>query len=197
MKSRHLNSSEIAILSAVCRSKEWLPLEVASVTGLRIGDVLKIKKKDLNYDDMCIDYTAEKTGKQGKAYISRSLMGRLQRNAGKGAEAYVFPSPTRKGKHLTRQTAWYRIKRACHRAGISPDGVSPHSLRKVFAVEIYKKYGIAEVKRQLQHSTIDVTEIYALSDFLSGENEDLPLLRKDIARVCRIVENFIRDKKRG
>ena len=149
MKSRHLNNDEVAILSAVCRSKEWLPLELSSLTGLRIGDVLKIQRKDLNTKESFIHYVAEKTGKEGKAYISRGLMEILDRECGTADADFLFRSPKKPDAHLTRQAAWQRIKRACKSAGVNPAGVSPHSMRKVFAVNLYHKEGIAAVQKQL------------------------------------------------
>lgn len=197
MKARFLSEKEVARLCAVCREKIWLPFEVSTLTGLRIGDVLKIKSGDLCADDMCISYTAEKTGKSGQAFIPRSLMERLILAASESENEYIFSSPIKKGEHLTRQAAWRRIKRACLRAGIAPDGVSPHSMRKVFAVDLYKREGMTAVKTYLQHSNIDVTEIYALADFLSAENENKPLLRGDIARVIRICEQNVIAKLKG
>lgn len=197
MKSRHLNDQEIAILSAVSHSVEWLPLEISSLTGLRIGDVLKIRRKDLNKDEMCIEYVAEKTGKEGKAYVNRSLMEKMLKKCGKGENSFLFPSPKKRTQHLTRQAVWYRIKKACKKAGVDADGVSPHSMRKVFAVRLYRKEGISAVKKQLQHSSIDVTEIYALADWLSSDNEELPLLRKDVARIAHIVLGYVEESLKG
>lgn len=194
MKSRYINDREIAILSAVCRTEEWLPLEVSSLTGMRIGDVLKIKRTDLNEQENCIEYTAEKTGKSGRAYITKTLFTRLLEKAGKNSYDYVFFSPKKPSEHLSRQAVWYRIKKACERAGVDSTGISPHSMRKVFAVNLYRREGISAVKAQLQHSSVDVTEIYALADWLSSENENLPLLRKDIARIAHIVCGYVEEK---
>ena len=46
-----------------------------------------------------------------------------------------------------------------------PQNVAPHSFRKVYSVELMKKYGDLErVKRALNHSSETVTMIYALAD---------------------------------
>ncbi|MEG1747645.1 MAG: tyrosine-type recombinase/integrase, partial [Oscillospiraceae bacterium] len=48
-----------------------------------------------------------------------------------------------------------------------PQNIAPHSFRKVYAVELLEKYGdIERVKRALNHSSVEVTMIYAMSDKL-------------------------------
>ena len=43
--------------------------------------------------------------------------------------------------------------------------VAPHSMRKVYAVDLMRKYGdIAKVQKALAHDRIEVTMLYALAD---------------------------------
>ena len=52
------------------------------------------------------------------------------------------------------------------KAGL-PQNVAPHSLRKVYAVELLERYGdIQRVQRALNHSSIETTLIYAMADKL-------------------------------
>ena len=54
------------------------------------------------------------------------------------------------------------MKRAA-RAFRLPQNVAPHSLRKVYAVELLERYGdIQRVQRALNHSSIETTLIYAM-----------------------------------
>lgn len=118
-----------------------------------------------------ITYQAEKTGKDGKALISATLARRLMRRCRKG---FLFPSYGKTG-HITRQAVWYRMKRACERAGIEPDGISPHSLRKNFAVALRHEQGIEAVKNALQHSNLAVTRVYAYADTVLQSCSDEPI----------------------
>lgn len=188
MKTRYLNECEIRALKKACSSSAWLPFEVALYTGLRIGDVLKIKRDDIS-DSGILSFTAEKTGKSGKIRIPLDLAKKLTAN---NFSQWVFPSP-RKGSsfHLTRQAAWARIKSAAKRANIVIDGCSPHSFRKVFAVELFKREGSEAVREALQHSDMNTTDIYALSDFISGENSTLPLLRGDLHFIIEFVSERV------
>lgn len=184
MKTRYLDTSEIRALKKATAASDWLPFEVALYTGLRIGDVLKIKRDDISSDGI-LTFTAQKTGKTGQIKLPKQLTNKLTAN---NSSQWVFPSP-RKGSafHLTRQAAWARIKASARRANIEIDGCSPHSLRKVFAVDLFKREGSKAVMDALQHSDMNTTDIYALSDFISGENAKLPLLRGDLHFIIQFV----------
>lgn len=181
MKSKYVETTELEKLRAVLAEEAWLPLWVSLETGLRIGDVVKLRRQNLQADGL--HYKAQKTGKNGVARVSAELRRELAKKRGK----WLFPSPYKKGQHLTRQAAWARIKAACKRAGVDPDGVSPHSLRKVFAVELYREKGFQAVQDALQHRSAATTEIYSFADWSTGENAELPLRRKDMQLLVKMV----------
>lgn len=187
MKSHYIEQKELEKLRAVLAEEAWLPLWVSLETGLRIGDVVKLRKANLKPDGL--HYKAQKTGKNGVARISADLRRELTAKRGK----WLFPSPYKKDKHITRQCAWARIKTACERAGVEPKGVSPHSLRKVFAVELYREKGFKAVKEALQHNSSATTEIYSFADWNTGESSELPLQRKDLALVVKMVIEALGD----
>ena len=66
-------------------------------------------------------------------------------------------------------------------------GISPHAMRKVFAVEMMRAEGAEAARKALQHNDMRTTELYILADWLTGENAELPLLRKDIARIVEEI----------
>ena len=195
MQSRYLTADEVTALAREA-GEGWLPFAVALCTGLRIGDVLKIREEDLRAEG--VSFVAEKTGKSGFAALPVPILRALRKNAAGG---WCFPSPKASGKHLTRQAAWARLKRAADRAGIPAAGVSPHALRKCFAVERMRSGGLADVQTALQHTGVKVTELYAFSDWLTGENANLPLLRGDVMRiadkVAEVLQTKIADLLRG
>lgn len=179
-------------------ARPWLPFELADKTGLRIGDVLKARVEDL--DGARLRYVAQKTGKAGVAILTPTLAKHLQEAAQNARGGWLFPSPYGNGeKHLTRQAAWARLKVAAKRAGVALDGISPHSMRKVYAVNLYKKKGLTAVQKALQHSTRDQTERYALSDWFSSANADEPLRRRDLDLIVRKVIEILKahEKKDG
>jgi integrase len=99
-------------------------------------------------------------------YLTKELLERLQLQAG---SMYVFPHRLDGRRHRTRQAVWKDINRAMRLFRI-PKAlvVSPHTCRKVYAVEKFRKTGnIAEVKKLLNHSNEGVTAIYAMADVLT------------------------------
>lgn len=179
MKSKYLEPSTVRELKAHTDQEAWLPLWLSLETGLRVGDVVSLKLSQVKKDG--IHYTAQKTGKKGVAQISAELRKKLP-TKGK----YLFPSPRDHTRHLTRQAVWARIKASAKRAGIELEGVSPHSMRKAFAVELYREKGFEAVQKALQHNNSATTEIYSFSDFNTGENADLPLKRRDLQLIVKM-----------
>ena len=158
-----------------------------------VGDVVKIRVEDIRSDGR-IFYKAQKTGKEGLARVPPSLAKKLRENSHGGE--WCFPSPKKSGEHITRQAVYTRIKSAAKKAGVSEFGISPHSFRKVFAVKLFNNSDIGTVKEALQHTSATVTELYALADWLTGENAKKPLLREDIEMIVDAVQRAI-DKKGG
>lgn len=165
-----------------------LALEVSLHTGMRIGDVLKVRPSDLRSDGL--HFVAEKTGKAGVAPISRRLAEKLVKN---GNEYFCFPhrdSP--RTKHRTRQAVWKDVKRAAdlvRAAGLIDDqNVAPHSGRKTFAVVDKAAHGTAHVQAALQHSNRSTTEIYTESDKFVG----VPPNYKDNTEILRRLNTLDR-----
>ena len=190
MKSRFLTSAELERLRLACNFDHWLPFEVALNTGLRIGDILNLRSQNIGCG--VITFTAQKTGKRGSVACPRELCDTLRARVGNRLGALIFPSPANPLLPLTRQAAWSRVKRAAKRCGVDPAGVSPHSLRKTFAVHLYQREGLTAVQTALQHARVSTTEIYALSDWLSGENSSKPLTRADIPYVIERVYDALK-----
>lgn len=186
MRAKYIDEDELVFLQDHATSSEFLPLAVSLETGLRIGDVLKIKHSDVR--GCYVYFVAQKTGKAGKARISRALALQLQKP---NSSIWCFPGRDNT-KPLTRQAVWKRIKRLCEKSGINPDGISPHSMRKVFAVELCKTDGAEVARRALQHNDLQTTELYILSDWTTGQNADKPLTRKDITFVVEEIMRILK-----
>lgn len=166
MRSEFLSETTVKSLFEASKEGAWLPFAVSLATGLRIGDVLALRR--VNVHDDYIEYQAAKTGKIGRASVPSQLACELRRNAGGGK--WCFPG-RKEGRHLTRQAAWYRLKVAAKRCGINGEGVSPHACRKTFAVNTLRETGsIAAVQEKLQHEYVSDTCLYAFSDRLSEKH---------------------------
>ena len=186
MRAKFIDEGELDALAAAMSPTDFLPFAVALETGLRIGDVLKIRHSDVK--GRYVHFVAQKTGKAGRAQISAFTARKLRKANG---SVWAFPGRDPK-KPLTRQAAWARIKRACERSGVSALGVSPHSLRKVFAVELAREHGAEAARQALQHTNLHTTELYVLSDWLTGDNADKPLCRKDITVIVEQIFDLLK-----
>lgn len=139
-----------------------LAVTVSLVTGLRIGDVLSLRSRDLLRERITV--VEEKTLKKRTVRIPSRLRDQLLSISGK---IYVFPNRLDPRKHRTRQAVYKDIKRAAKAFRIKSN-ISCHTARKIYAVSEYKKdFSVARVKKLLNHSNEAVTMIYAIADELT------------------------------
>lgn len=125
-------------------------------TGLRIGDVLRLRKTQLARQFWV---TEQKTGKRKRVNLPDALLCALSETAGE----WVFPGRDPK-RPLTRQAVWKDVKRAAKAYRLTQNA-GTHSMRKVYAVELMQKYGdIERVQRALNHTNLYVTLLYAMAD---------------------------------
>lgn len=157
MRTEYLLDREVELVLSALTEANRLAVRTALHTGLRIGDVLALKPQQLKPHFWV---TEQKTGKARQVGLPEPLLSDLKKHAG---EYWVFPGRNPM-KHHTRQAVWKDVKRAAEAFRLRQN-VAPHSMRKVYAVELMKKYGdIEKVKRALNHSSDTVTMIYALAD---------------------------------
>ena len=157
MKTEYLLNREVEVVLAALTPKNRLVLRTALATGLRVGDVLALTPDRLKPHFWV---TEQKTGKKRQIGLPEPLLSDLKKEAGK---VWVFPGRDPR-KHHTRQAVWKDMKRAA-KAFRLPLNVGPHSARKVYAVELLRKYGdLARVRRALNHNSETVTLLYAMAD---------------------------------
>lgn len=157
MKTEYLLQQEVDMVLSALTDTNRLVLRTCLQTGLRVGDVLQLTPDKLKPHFWV---TEQKTGKKRQVGLPQPLLSDLQNHAGKW---WVFPGRNPR-KHHTRQAVWKDVKRAAAAFRL-PQNVGPHSARKVYAVELLRKYGdIDRVRRALNHGSETVTLIYALAD---------------------------------
>lgn len=154
------------ILSALMPENR-LALIVSVTTGLRIDDVLSLRRKDIEKQRFTIHEM--KTGKARRVSISKELQEQLLYCCGR---YYVFEHRTDPKQHRTRQAVYKDLKRACKLFRISDSlQISPHSARKIYAVGAYKRTAkLSTVQKLLNHSNEPVTMLYAMADIKTAEH---------------------------
>lgn len=184
LKTEYLLNREVERVLAVLTPGNALVVRAQLETGLRVGDVLALQYFQLKNNFWI---TEQKTGKKRhvgmstqliddiRAYarrvIPRPTLAAAARGEAGAAVCWAFPSPGNWRKHRTRQAVWKDIKRAAAAFRLKVNA-GTHSMRKVYAVELMRKYGDLErVKRALNHSNDSVTLIYAMADSLVRDGQ--------------------------
>jgi integrase len=145
-----------------------LACSISLSTGLRIGDVLALKTEQLEKSNRFV-IKEQKTGKRRQVYFSKELREALLCQSGR---IWVFENRLSPVHHRTRQAVYKDIRRAAAAFRVRKH-ISPHTMRKAFAVNFYQKCGnLGRVKDLLNHSSEAVTMIYAMADVLTQKKVD-------------------------
>ncbi len=159
MTTEYLYRQEVERVLAALMPQNQLIVRVMLHTGMRLSDVLLLRSESLSTSGW---YTESKTKKKRRYGLPKPLYEAIKKQAG---PEWAFPG-RKKGTHKTRQAVWKDIKRAAVAFRL-PQNVGAHSFRKVYAVQLMKKYGkIERVQRSLNHASGSVTAIYAIADVL-------------------------------
>lgn len=162
MRSDFVDKDVVGHVLYALTDENRLVCEVALETGLRVGDIVSLKTSDLKKKSFTL--TEQKTKKKRRVKLREPLRLKLLNNAG---SVFVFEHRTDPMRHRTRQAVYNDIKRAAKLFRVR-ENLTPHSLRKLYAVDLYKKSGNFEkVMQALNHDNLAVTMIYALSDILT------------------------------
>lgn len=134
-------------------------------TGLRISDLLKLKYGQFKGQKTAFRIKEQKTGKFKTIRVSENMRQQIQDLkylVNKSDKDFIFS--VREGKPMSRTTAYRHLKRAGLHCGL--DRVSPHSLRKTYAMNKFIESGgdIEFVREAMNHKYSSTTvQSYILS----------------------------------
>lgn len=139
-------------------------LEVMYSSGLRVSELLSLKRGQVNFDKGIITIIGKGAkerripiGDFALEFLDKYINDVRFKNAGKNTN-YVFLN--RYGKPLSRQYFFLRVKEYARRAEIHTD-ISPHTLRHCFATHLLENgASLRAVQEMLGHSNIATTQIY-------------------------------------
>lgn len=168
MRADFISREQLAPILEAVTPMNRLALKVSLATGLRIDDVLSIKTQVLAQRMTVVE---RKTGKKQRVYIPAALFREMSACAGK---IFVFENRLDERKHRTRQAVYKDLRKCAQLMGVKPH-ISPHSCRKIYAVEQFRKSGdVKRVQALLNHSSEAVTYLYALADLLTEKRLSKP-----------------------
>lgn len=132
-------------------------LELIYATGLRVTELVSLPKSALHDGWLVV---RGKGGKERIVPIGDAATQALQLWLEDVSEDSPWVFPTRRGKPMSRQNMWLRIRTYAQRADI-PGKLSPHVLRHAFATHLVTHGAdLRAVQMMLGHSSISTTEIY-------------------------------------
>ena len=156
MTTEYLLRREMEHVLAALTPSNRLVCRVCLQTGLRVGDVVSLKTRDLRGQFWIVE---AKTKKRRRVNLPRELLDQVRAQAG---EVWAFPG-RKPGHHRTRQAVWADVKRAAKAFRIRQN-IAPHSFRKVYAVELLRRCGdVKRVQRALNHSDCATTMVYVMA----------------------------------
>ncbi|NRD75029.1 site-specific tyrosine recombinase XerD [Shewanella sp. VB17] len=146
-----------------CRDKAMLELLYA--TGLRVTELVSLTMEQLSLRQGLVRVVGKgdkerlvPLGELAVAEVEHYLVAARGELLKQKMSDVLFPS--NRGKMMTRQTFWHRIKLYALRAGINTD-LSPHTLRHAFATHLLNHGAdLRVVQLLLGHSDLSTTQIY-------------------------------------
>ena len=165
MRSDYISPENFEKLALHLQPANLLACAISSKTGLRIDDVLSLRIEKLK---PVLSVVEIKTGKRRRVFLNKKLMQSIKIFCGDREQGFIFPHRLDKNKHRTRQAVFKDIRKQAEFLGLDFH-VSPHSFRKVYAVNLYKRTkSLTRVQSILGHKKMETTLIYALADVIKS-----------------------------
>ncbi|MCS7280653.1 MAG: site-specific tyrosine recombinase XerD [Desulfobacterota bacterium] len=137
-------------------------LELLYATGIRVSELINLKKSDVNIDAGFI-VTVGKRSKERIIPLNRHSVEALKEYFEKVKPKGKYLFPNRKGERLSRQAIWKIIKK--YAKAIHRKKVSPHTIRHTFASHLIQGGAdLRSVQVLLGHEDISTTQIYTHID---------------------------------
>ncbi len=147
------------IIDVIKNPKHKILISLAYAAGLRVSEVVSIKVKDLDINNLTIHIRQAKGKKDRISLLPEKLVDDIRNLiAGKNAKDLLFVSE--RGGKLTTRTAQKVFQNAWKKSGIKKDA-SFHSLRHSFATHLLENgVDVRYVQELLGHQNIRTTQIY-------------------------------------
>ncbi|WP_341503179.1 site-specific tyrosine recombinase XerD [Gallaecimonas sp. GXIMD4217] len=139
-------------------------LELLYATGLRVSELVTLERDGINLRQGLVRVLG-KGSKERIVPMGEEAVHWLQRFLRYGRPALIQDGdvlfPSQRGRMMTRQTFWHRIKLYAQQVGIDKDRLSPHVLRHAFATHLVNHGAdLRVVQLLLGHSDLSTTQIY-------------------------------------
>ncbi len=161
------------LIKSTSNIKHKLIIKLLYGCGLRVSEIVNLKKKNLNFEESLIHIELAKGKKDRFVKIPDSLFEELKKYCGLVNEKNLFPS--NRGGKLTKNTIQKIVQNSAKKASIKKR-VYPHLLRHSFATHLLEQgTDLRIIQKLLGHSDIKTTQIYTHISQASIKNIKSPL----------------------
>jgi len=162
------------LIDVINNIKHKLIVRLMYGCGLRVGEIVRLMKKDFLFDEGLIHIKMAKGRKDRMVKIPKSLHQELLIFSELNPDSKIF-FVSGHGGTLTTSTIQAIVKKASEKAGIKKN-VHPHTLRHSFATHLLENgVDIRIIQKLLGHSDIKTTQIYLKISNQSIKNVMSPL----------------------
>lgn len=169
-----LTSEEIKkMINATSNIKHKLILKMLYGCGLRVSEIVNLKKRDLNFNEKLIHVRLAKGKKDRFVKIPESISNELRSYVNLLTDEILFPS--NRGGKLTKKTIGKIVENSAKKSDIKKE-VYPHLLRHSFATHLLEQgTDLRIIQKLLGHSSIKTTQIYTQISQANIKNIKSPL----------------------
>ena len=140
-------------------------LELLYACGLRVTELVELELAQINFPQGVVKVMGKGSkerlvplGQVALLWLQRYLHQSRPQLLQMGLSQILFPST--RGRQMSRQTFWYRVKRHALKAGIKKP-LSPHVLRHAFATHLLNHGAdLRIIQLLLGHRDLSTTQIY-------------------------------------
>lgn len=153
--------------------KHRLIIKLLYGCGLRVSEIISLKKEDINFEEKLIHIMLAKGKRDRFVKIPDSLLNELSSYCTLTDSETLFPS--NRGGKLTTATIQATIEQAAKKANIIKR-VYPHLLRHSFATHLLEQgTDLRIIQKLLGHSSIKTTQVYTQISQQNIKNVRSPL----------------------
>ncbi len=136
-------------------------LEVMHRAGLRVSEIIKLRRRDIKWSIRTLEVRGGKGGKDRPVTIEDVALAWLRAWDAQRPTGSTFFT-TLAGKPLSARYLQQLVKRLARKAGIEePERVTPHVFRHTCATELLREgWDLREVQTFLGHENVVTTQIY-------------------------------------
>ena len=144
-----------SLIESIDNYRDKLIVKLLYSTGMRVGELAKLKVEDIDFQERFIHIPAENT----KTNTARTVI--VQKEVLSDISAYLKAARIKQGRLLTLTVRRMQqlIKKYAQRANLE---VSPHTLRHTHIVHaLLDRIPITAVQKQVGHKKLTTTQIYS------------------------------------